>query len=268
MSPDAVALSAAQEWSLPQLLMVRAGGYYGAAVTTTAPWVPLLGLSADERARLIATADLLLSELKTARQAEVLSDDSGVVPRWIARVAAVKENLDAVTDWHAAEAYAVGGIETAKALRRLFPGGLPDRDFDAEVQELLPEIELGLRELAERAGAQPPMTADDALEDLLGGHAGARFKYVDVRSDEAWRHERLPYDRHVPLNRLRDEIPHLFSKDAELVVYGSDQASSDEAAMRLADLGYQHVLTVPGGFEWFKRRGWRLERGPDHEDFN
>jgi rhodanese-related sulfurtransferase len=71
-----------------------------------------------------------------------------------------------------------------------------------------------------------------------------------------------PYDRHVPLDRLREEMPKLFRKDAALVVYGADEASTEAAASELERLGFSRPIRIPGGFGWFKQRGWDIETGP------
>jgi len=134
---------------------------------------PLLRLAADERARLIAIADELLSVLKAARGAESEGGEDGVVARWTARVAAVRENLDAVTEWDAAEGYGTGGESTLQTLRRLFPDGIADAELDTELRELMPALEEAQRRREERRAATPqPEVTEDGLD--LMGHA-ARF---------------------------------------------------------------------------------------------
>jgi hypothetical protein len=140
--------------------------------------------SADERARLIATPSLLLDALKDVRLRQPSTGDVQIVERWIARVGGIQANLDAITDWDAAEAHEVNVLHPGEPLRRLFPAGLEDADFETELKRLENELARDFRELE----AQPPtrpMTADEELEDSLTGHGSARFRYLDVRDVEA-----------------------------------------------------------------------------------
>jgi rhodanese-related sulfurtransferase len=68
----------------------------------------------------------------------------------------------------------------------------------------------------------------------------------------------------IPLDRLLDEVGRTFSKGTDLVVYGSDDASTEAAQGVLQALGFRHVLTIPGGFDWFRnRRISRIDHGPN-----
>jgi len=70
------------------------------------------------------------------------------------------------------------------------------------------------------------MSEDEALVDVLTGHASARFRYLDVRSVNSWRRERLPSGTNIPIERLADEAPKVFRRETDLVVYGEDNAST------------------------------------------
>jgi hypothetical protein len=89
--------------------------------------------SSEERARLIATADMVLEDLKGLRSRQPATADVEIVERWIARVAGVRENLDAITDWRSAEVYSGNALDPGEALRRMFPDVLADGDFDHEL---------------------------------------------------------------------------------------------------------------------------------------
>jgi rhodanese-related sulfurtransferase len=205
---------------------------------------------------------MLLGALKNVRSSMPPDADVLIVERWITRVAGMRANLDAITEWDAAEAYDVNALHPGGALRRLFPAGLDDGDFETELSRLECEIARADRE-REPEPPSPPMTADDVLDDLLTGHAGNRFRYLDVRSVDSWRRERLRWSVNIPLERLPEEAAKVYWKKTDLVVYGDDEASTQAAARELQRLGFKKPRTIPGGFEWFKRRGgWELETGP------
>jgi rhodanese-related sulfurtransferase len=215
----------------------------------------------DERARLIATADMLVDVLKDLRSRQGPTADSAIVARWIARIAGVRENLDAITEWESAKMYPVNGLHPGDALRRLFPDGLADGDFEQELRRLETELARDDREREPEPPA-PPMSPDDTLVDLLAGHGSGRFRYLDVRSIEAWRRERSRWAAHIPLERLTEDAPRAFRKETDLVVFGDDDASTQAAIRLLERAGFQRTLALPGGIEWFKRVGWHLDTGP------
>ena len=106
--------------------------------------------SSEERARLIATADMVLEDLKGVRSRQPATADVEIVERWIARVAGVRENLDAITDWSSAEVYSGNALDPGEALRRLFPDVLADGDFDHELARLEAELARLARTLQSR----------------------------------------------------------------------------------------------------------------------
>jgi len=217
--------------------------------------------SEADRARLIATADMLLDVLGEVRSRQPSTADVRIVESWMARVAGARENLDAITEWSAAEAYPVNALHPAESLRRLFPAGLDGADLETELSRLEDEFARDHR-ARERESPVAPLTPDELLADVLLGHAGARFRYLDVRSVDAWRREHLRDATNIPLERLAEEAPRTFRKETDLVVYGDDNAGTDAAAAELQRLGFQPPTRIPGGFPWFKRRGWEIETGP------
>jgi hypothetical protein len=125
--------------------------------------------SAEERARLIATASLLLDVLKGVRSRQPPTADIDVVERWIARVAGVHANLDAITDWRSAEAYGVSALDIREPLLRLFPAEI-DSDFEADVKRLERELLRDFRALQ----AEPPTPATTQDEGVVDVTDGAR----------------------------------------------------------------------------------------------
>jgi rhodanese-related sulfurtransferase len=217
--------------------------------------------SVEERARLIATAWMLLDLLKEVRSRQPSTADVQIMERWITRVAGLRENLDAITEWQAAEGYPVNGLHPGDALGRLFPTGLEGADFETELARLENELARDDREREPEPPA-PPMTADDVLADLLTGHASARFRYIDVRNVDVWRRERLPGATNIPSERLADEAPRVFRKETDLVVFGDDDASTQAAIDELKTAGFERTLAIPRGFQWFVAQGWKIENGP------
>jgi rhodanese-related sulfurtransferase len=220
-------------------------------------------VSSEERARLIATAEMVLHGLKEVRSRQPATADIQVMERWITRVAGVGANLDAVTEWEAAEAYRVNSLHPGEALRRLFPNGLDDRhSFETELERLEREIDRDERERV-REPPPSPMTRDDSLEDLLWGHASARFRYLDVRSIGAWRRERLRHAINIPLESLPKDGMNTFTTGTHLVVFGDDGSATEDAVQELKAAGFEHVIAIPRGFAWFKERGWETDVGPN-----
>jgi rhodanese-related sulfurtransferase len=90
---------------------------------------------------------------------------------------------------------------------------------------------------------------DNDWVDILTGHASARFKWVDVRSDEAWRKKPSGAHEHIPLHELPTRAREALSRKTELVVFGVDDAETAEAQRILGSLGFRRVIAFSGGFE-------------------
>jgi rhodanese-related sulfurtransferase len=85
--------------------------------------------------------------------------------------------------------------------------------------------------------------------DILTGHAAARFKWIDVRPLNEWERQPGPkWVKHIPLQDLPTRAPNEFNPDAEVIVYGSNDAETAEAEEILVRLGLQDVLAFRGGF--------------------
>jgi molybdopterin/thiamine biosynthesis adenylyltransferase/rhodanese-related sulfurtransferase len=80
---------------------------------------------------------------------------------------------------------------------------------------------------------------------------------VDVREHDEWQEGHLPGAVHVPRGNLESRIEALFpAKDEDLVVYCAGGARSAFAAKTLAELGYENVRSMAGGFSDWKRNGF------------
>jgi rhodanese-related sulfurtransferase len=99
------------------------------------------------------------------------------------------------------------------------------------------------------------MAFDEGPYDVLTGHAGARFRWVDVR--RAAERESAPVQgTHfaLPLDRLlaSDELP--CDVEESLAVFGEGLADTAQAVEELRRRGYGHVLNLSGdrfgGYAW------------------
>jgi rhodanese-related sulfurtransferase len=89
---------------------------------------------------------------------------------------------------------------------------------------------------------------DNDWVDILTSHASARFKWVDVRSDETWRKNPSGAE-HIPLHELPIRAREALSRKTELVVFGVDDVETAEAQRILGGLGFRRVVAFRGGFE-------------------
>jgi sulfur-carrier protein adenylyltransferase/sulfurtransferase len=89
---------------------------------------------------------------------------------------------------------------------------------------------------------------------------------VDVREQDEWDEGHVPGAVHVPRGHLESRIERL-APDASrpIVVYCSAGNRSAFAAKTLADLGYEDVVSLAGGFTDWKRNGFpvQLQAGLD-----
>ena len=95
------------------------------------------------------------------------------------------------------------------------------------------------------------MTDEEVFFDLVTGHASARFVWVDARAadDLGSGH---PAAVRLPLAELLAGAPIDVPAAAELVVFGSGQADTQQAAEVLARRGYR-VLAAPDGLLGLRR---------------
>ncbi len=89
---------------------------------------------------------------------------------------------------------------------------------------------------------------------------------VDVREQDEWDEGHIPGAVHVPRGHLESRIDRLAPDTARpVVVYCSAGNRSAFAAKTLADLGYEDVVSLAGGFTDWKRNGFpvQLQAGLD-----
>jgi molybdopterin/thiamine biosynthesis adenylyltransferase/rhodanese-related sulfurtransferase len=86
---------------------------------------------------------------------------------------------------------------------------------------------------------------------------GADPLLLDVREPDEWQEGHLPGAVHVPRGNLESRIEALLpDRDREIIVYCASGNRSAFAAKTLADLGYERVLNLAGGFVDWKRNGF------------
>ncbi len=89
---------------------------------------------------------------------------------------------------------------------------------------------------------------------------------VDVREQDEWDEGHIPGAVHVPRGHLESRIERLAPDPARpVVIYCSAGNRSAFAAKTLADLGYEDVVSLAGGFTDWKRNGFpvQLQAGLD-----
>lgn len=80
---------------------------------------------------------------------------------------------------------------------------------------------------------------------------------LDVREQEEWQEGHLPGAIHVPRGNLESRVETLVpDRGREIVVYCAGGARSAFAAKSLAELGYERVQSMAGGFADWKRNGF------------
>jgi sulfur-carrier protein adenylyltransferase/sulfurtransferase len=83
--------------------------------------------------------------------------------------------------------------------------------------------------------------------------------FVDVREPDEWEEGHIPGAIHVTRGRLESRIEGLVpDKQRPLIVYCSVGSRSAFAAKALAELGYDDVVNLAGGFNDWKRNGFDI----------
>lgn len=117
----------------------------------------------------------------------------------------------------------------------------------ASYRELLQQIKAEIAEI-DAAGAR------ERLEN------GDRPILVDVRERDEWEEGHIPGAIHVPRGSLESKIEGLVpDRSSPLVVYCAGGSRSAFAAKSLAELGYEDVVSLTGGFTDWKRNGHPFE---------
>src|SRR4051812_11620477 len=111
------------------------------------------------------------------------------------------------------------------------------------------------RELLEQAKSEiSEITAPEAKE-LVGN--GTLF--VDIRERDEWEEGNIPGAVHIPRGFLESRIDAAAPDRAQrVVVYCQSGARSAFGAKTLQELGYEHVVSLAGGFTDWKRNGYEV----------
>jgi molybdopterin/thiamine biosynthesis adenylyltransferase/rhodanese-related sulfurtransferase len=98
----------------------------------------------------------------------------------------------------------------------------------------------------------------DAAEG--SGLLGSGTLFLDVREQSEWDEGIIPGALHIPRGNLESRVEGLVpDRDRSIVVYCAVGARSAFAAKTLAELGYENVLNLAGGFTEWKRNGFPTE---------
>ena len=113
------------------------------------------------------------------------------------------------------------------------------------------------RELLQQVKAEiDEIDASRARELLEEGDAAA----LDVREREEWEEGHIPGALHIPRGSLEGRVEGAVpDRSQPVVVYCSGGNRSAFAAKTLEELGYEHVLSLAGGFTDWKRNGFPFE---------
>jgi len=116
------------------------------------------------------------------------------------------------------------------------------RDFLQDTREQIDEIEVGrAREVRDEADA--PV-------------------FLDVREREEWDEGHIPGAVHIPRGWLESRIEQAVpSRETPIIAYCASGNRSVFASKTLEELGYEHVVSLAGGINDWKRHGFPLEAG-------
>jgi molybdopterin/thiamine biosynthesis adenylyltransferase/rhodanese-related sulfurtransferase len=84
--------------------------------------------------------------------------------------------------------------------------------------------------------------------------------FVDVREHDEWEEGHIPGAVHVPRGNLESRIEGVAGdRSTPIVLYCASGARSVFAAKSLAELGYENVVSLSGGFADWKRNGYDVQ---------
>ena len=111
------------------------------------------------------------------------------------------------------------------------------------------------RELLTQVKSEIDEITSPEAHDLLEGDAGRLF--LDVREPDEWQEGHIPGAVHIPRGNLESRVESIVpDKSRELVVYCAGGSRSAFGAKSLAELGYENVVSLAGGFADWKRNGF------------
>ena len=116
----------------------------------------------------------------------------------------------------------------------------------ASYRELLAQVKEEIEEVSSTAAQELLASAEPPL-------------FLDVRETDEWEEGHIPGAVYVTRGRLEQQIEGLVpDKTRPLVVYCSGGSRSAFAAKSLAELGYEDVVNLAGGFTDWKRNGFEV----------
>jgi molybdopterin/thiamine biosynthesis adenylyltransferase/rhodanese-related sulfurtransferase len=111
------------------------------------------------------------------------------------------------------------------------------------------------RELVARVKAEIAEIASPAAHALL--EDDARTLFLDVREPDEWQEGHIPGAVHIARGNLESRVEAIIpDKSREIVVYCAAGARSAFAVKSLAELGYENLVSLAGGFVDWKRNGY------------
>src|SRR5918999_4156622 len=119
------------------------------------------------------------------------------------------------------------------------------------------------RELLQQVKTEIDEVDSSRARELLEDGAAA----LDVRERDEWEEGHIPGAVHIPRGslegRIESKVP---DRSQAVVVYCSGGSRSAFAAKTLEELGYEHVLSLAGGFTDWKRNGFPFEQPQTLDD--
>ena len=82
---------------------------------------------------------------------------------------------------------------------------------------------------------------------------------IDLREPNEWNLGHLPGALHIPRGRLESQIEARVKRDQPVVVYCQGGSRSALAADTLREMGYEHVVSMAGGFRDWAIGGHEVE---------
>jgi molybdopterin/thiamine biosynthesis adenylyltransferase/rhodanese-related sulfurtransferase len=113
------------------------------------------------------------------------------------------------------------------------------------------------RELLQQVKGEVDEVDATRAREILGEDSAV---LVDVRERDEWDEGHIPGAVHVPRGNLESRIENAVpDKSRQVVVYCASGNRSAFAAKTLEELGYEHVVSLAGGFTDWKRNGNPVE---------
>jgi molybdopterin/thiamine biosynthesis adenylyltransferase/rhodanese-related sulfurtransferase len=112
------------------------------------------------------------------------------------------------------------------------------------------------RELLAAVKAEIDEVTTSEARDALNGDVVSPL-LLDIREPDEWQEGHIPGAVHIPRGNLEARVEGILpDKTREIVIYCAAGARSAFAARSLADLGYDSVSSMAGGFADWKRNGF------------